>query len=582
MRCLTLLPLALIALAFTVKTAPAQPQRPDTLWSRVYNPGRRSAGHCVQQTNDGGFIIAGNADVIGASDMLLIKTDAHGGIVWTQIFGGSYYDAGYCVEQTTDGGYIVSGYTGISSYQDKRFYLVKTYANGDTIWTRTLSGGVAFCVLQAQDGGYFATGYLRGPNLYFVKMDVNGNILWNSSLSAQIGYSAQQTLDGGYIVAGVTGSFGQGHLYVIKITNTGELQWQRDYYELPLFETRSVIQTRDGGYLIAGYSIGNDNGIYLIKTDDHGNVQWVTSNLGYRVEGVRCLQQTMDGGYIVTGYIEIPVYGIYVVKTNAAGVVLWSQNYLIDNCNKGYGIIQTPDGRYMITGSTGELQNSYTDVFLMKLENDMPVLLTLTPYHPPIRIPGNGGSFRYRLKLLSLYSSPLTFDGWASLILPNGNEYLLRIFPGLTITAGDSLIRDPYLNIPFYYPAGNYEFIVRAGVRPNQVWAEDRIPFQKSFLTEGLGDVGIEETAFATTLYEPNPNPFNSSTAISFELQAASEVRLSVYDIAGREVRSLVDGHLSSGYHEINFDGSELASGVYFVMLVAEGVNQVRKLLLVK
>ena len=78
------------------------------------------------------------------------------------------------------------------------------------------------------------------------------------------------------------------------------------------------------------------------------------------------------------------------------------------------------------------------------------------------------------------------------------------------------------------------------------------------------------------------PNPFNSSTVISFEVRDASFIKLAVYDVAGRGVASLVDGHQSSGHHEVAFDGTDLPRGVYFAMLEAGGVKQVRKLLLVK
>ena len=78
------------------------------------------------------------------------------------------------------------------------------------------------------------------------------------------------------------------------------------------------------------------------------------------------------------------------------------------------------------------------------------------------------------------------------------------------------------------------------------------------------------------------PNPFNQKTVARFEMRDASQVKLSVYDISGREVASLVDGHLSSGCYEIAFDGTDLVSGVYFASLEAGGVKLVRKMLVVK
>jgi flagellar hook assembly protein FlgD len=78
------------------------------------------------------------------------------------------------------------------------------------------------------------------------------------------------------------------------------------------------------------------------------------------------------------------------------------------------------------------------------------------------------------------------------------------------------------------------------------------------------------------------PNPFNPSTAISFKLQAASKVSLKIYDTAGRLVTTLVDGWREAGTHEVTFDGSKLASGIYLAKLTAGDFSQVQKLVLTK
>ena len=86
----------------------------------------------------------------------------------------------------------------------------------------------------------------------------------------------------------------------------------------------------------------------------------------------------------------------------------------------------------------------------------------------------------------------------------------------------------------------------------------------------------------AYSLSPAYPNPFNAQTKISFELRAASLVELVVYDVMGREVVTLVDGFRLPGVYEATFDGSDLASGVYFVQLQVDGYRQVRKMILVK
>ena len=151
--------------------------------------------------------------------------------------------------------------------------------------------------------------------------------------------------------------------------------------------------------------------------------------------------------------------------------------------------------------------------------------------------------------------------------------------------------------VPFIAPAGVYHYIGRVGIYPDSVLAQSWFPFEVSAAGdnkvngEGEGwnlsgwfsdesSSSIQHSSFS--IQYSYPNPFNAKTVVSFEMRDASNVKLSVYDINGRRAASLVDGHLSAGPHEIAFDGKELPSGVYFVMLEAGGETQVRKLLLVK
>ena len=100
-------------------------------------------GRTVQQTTDGGYIVVGYTTSFGAGlqDVYLIKTDANGDTIWTRTYGGGDWDYSHVVEQTTDGGYIVVGYTKSFGAGDYDVYLIKTDANGDTLWIRTYGGG---------------------------------------------------------------------------------------------------------------------------------------------------------------------------------------------------------------------------------------------------------------------------------------------------------------------------------------------------------------------------------------------------------------------------------------------------------
>jgi len=84
------------------------------------------------------------------------------------------------------------------------------------------------------------------------------------------------------------------------------------------------------------------------------------------------------------------------------------------------------------------------------------------------------------------------------------------------------------------------------------------------------------------SLHNAHPNPFNPTTAISYQLSAISFVNLSVYDLSGRKVTELVDGWQEAGSHEVIFNGSNLASGIYLYRLNAGSFNASGKMILLK
>jgi hypothetical protein len=133
---------------------------------------------------DGGYIIVGyNSDV----DVYLVKTDSEGNTLWTRTFGGADEDVGNSVQQTVDGGYIIAGWTQSFGAGRHAVYLIKTNAYGDTLWTRTYGGTTGDwgnSVQQTSDGGYVIAGYTYslGPgtpdydNVYLIKTDSLGNV----------------------------------------------------------------------------------------------------------------------------------------------------------------------------------------------------------------------------------------------------------------------------------------------------------------------------------------------------------------------------------------------------------------------
>jgi hypothetical protein len=195
----------------------------DTTWTRTYGGADNDYGSSVRQTTDGGYIIAGRTWSFGAgpNDLWLIKTDTAGDTMWTKTYGGTDFDWGSSVQQTTDGGYAVAGWTRSFGTGEEDVWLIKADARGDTMWTRTYGGpnwDCSWSVQQTTDGGYIVAGYtssfgVGGADFYLIRTDAHGDTLWTRTFGgamSDFAHSVQQTADGGYIIAGSTESYGAG------------------------------------------------------------------------------------------------------------------------------------------------------------------------------------------------------------------------------------------------------------------------------------------------------------------------------------------------------------------------------------
>nr|MBC8416069.1 hypothetical protein [Candidatus Cloacimonadota bacterium] len=309
----------ILILSFVSKVTAQAPG--DTLWTKCYGGPGSDKGSEIQLTSDGGYIITGRTGSFGAGaqDAYLIKTDANGDTLWTKTYGGADWDYAYSVKQTTDGGFIVAGGSkSFSSGGDYDVYLIKTDANGDTLWTRTYGG-----------------------------------------TDTEYGSSVQLTSDGSYIIIGVTMSFGAGDrdFYLIKTDANGDTLWTKTYGGTDSDEGYSVQLTSDGGYIIVGetcsYGIPTGSAdVWLIKTDANGNILWSQNYGGSLTDFGNSVQLTSDGGYIIAagtwsygaGYTDA-----YLIKTDISGNSLWTQTYGNSFYDTAYSIQQTADGGFIFT-----------------------------------------------------------------------------------------------------------------------------------------------------------------------------------------------------------------------------------------
>ncbi len=309
-------------------------------WTKTIGGANNDYGQSIIQTTDGGFAIAGYTASFGAGsyDVYVVKLDANGNLQWTRTIGGANYDAGQAIIQTTDGGYAIVGRTQSFGADGADVYVVKLDANGNLQWTKAIGGAsndLGYSIIQTNDGGYAIAGYTNSfgagfYDVYVVKLNAQGNLQWTKTIGGSsirdLGFSIIQTNDGGYIITGYTTSFGAGgyDVYVIKLDASGTLQWTKAIGGVNDDGGNSIIQTNDGGYVIAGYtnSFGAGGDVYVIKLDASGTLQWTKTIGGANNDRGNSIIQTNDGGYAIAGYTSSFGAGsndIYVIKLDAQG-----------------------------------------------------------------------------------------------------------------------------------------------------------------------------------------------------------------------------------------------------------------------
>ena len=371
-------------------------------WTRTYGGIGFDFGREVQETEDGGFIIVGWTNSFGAGDydVYLIRTDANGDTLWTKTYGGINSDGGNSIQQTRDGGFIIVGSTRSFGAGESDVYLIRTDANGDTLWTKTYGGtdyDWGYSIQQMEDGGFIIVGGTNSfgagdYDVYLIRTDANGDTLWTKTYGGadrEWGYSIQQMEDGGFIVAGFTRSFGAGgsDVYLIRTDANGDALWIKTYGGVNSDWGNSIQQTKDGGFIIVGgtNSFGaGDYDVYLIRTDANGDTLWTRTygSADYDDCGAS-VQQTKDGGFIIVGGTRsfgAGDYDVYLIRTDANGDTLWTRTYgSADYDDYGASVQQTEDGGFIIVGrALCSYETGESDVYLIRIK-------------PTVLISPNGG-----------------------------------------------------------------------------------------------------------------------------------------------------------------------------------------------
>jgi hypothetical protein len=376
---------AIVVAVLVAVLLPAYSVSSPMTFERTYGSTGEDLGLTVQQTTDGGYIVTGASDDMSdTAAALLVKTDAHGDTLWTRRFGGTQRAAaGEGVQQTTDGGYVVVGNADSSGSGPGGVWLIKTDANGDTLWTRTYAGmDGALMVQQTADAGYLITGNSSyfgpdGADVLLIKTDSNGDLMWRRTWGGtgdDVGNCAQQTADGGYVIAANTMSFGAGSqdVWLIKTDSMGDTLWTRTFGGEFFEYAGSVQQTADGGYFVAGATttLSDSPAVYLIKTDASGDTLWTRTFGGRGWTAGYSGGLTRDGGYVIVGFCGSGLPDVYLAKTDSNGDTLWTRSFGGSDLDMGFRVQQTADGGFVMVGETYSFGAGGADFYLIKTDEN--------------------------------------------------------------------------------------------------------------------------------------------------------------------------------------------------------------------
>jgi len=366
----------------------------ETLWSRTYGGPGADGSKSLIRTYDGGFALVGYTFSQGAgeADVYLVKTDAAGNFAWDRAYGGPGRDYGYDLCQCPDGGYLLVGQTSSFGAGLDDLYLIKTDADGDLIWQTTFGGaqidaGHAICA--GPDDHYVLCGSTESQgaglsDVWVIKVNADGQEVWSQTFGgteSDRGTDILAATAGGYVALGASGSYSANRdVHVIRIGEDGSETWSRNLGGASDCDWgRSVCETSDGGFVVAGHGDIHSNDltdVILLKLDAQGRDLWM-QRFGESTfyDYGRGVCTTLDGGFLICGAVTIAETGkheAYVIKTDSAGRLSWSYQIGAAGSDWTSAVVETGPGSYVLAGHTDSYGAGRFDAWLVGLHDPLP------------------------------------------------------------------------------------------------------------------------------------------------------------------------------------------------------------------
>ena len=490
-------------------------------------------GQGLFETYNGLFVINGASLSFGqgSADVMLVKTDAQGQTIWSKVYGTTYFDNSEFAIETPDHGFICIGRSALSGGATSAMFF-KTDSAGSYLWGKSFGGnqndGLVHGI-NTLDGGYAFTGNTKSigngsDDILLIRTDANGDTIFTRAYGtpqSEAGISVTQLPDSGFVICGrqVTG-VSSANGVMIRVDKNGDLIWNWIYQNQNWDELESVLPLNNNDLIIAGSTVDSlsDYNVMLMKTDSSGFPTYAFSYGGDKIDAGYNVMMDADTNFVISGYTESFGYGhslmgtdstnIFLMKTYKTGSIQWFETYGDGLQDEAYRSAKASDGGYLISGFT-------------------------TDYTPP--------------------------DSSQMMMIKTDADGLTGCHEQ-SVTVNVSALATIVTNAGFVQTSGLLPAsmsLVENSVAPSN---------NDACLFSGISSASVNDELIIT------PNPF--SEMITLKLQSGSVDKISVYDASGR----LCMLQKANGMNEMTIPMHDLQTGVYYLKAESNNAVVVRKI----
>lgn len=617
---------------------------PTIEWEETYGGTSVEQDPYILPTNDGGYVIVSislsdDGDVEksnGNMDYWIVKIDSIGKIEWSKVYGGQYSDIGSGIKQTPDGGYIVVGNTssndgdvGPRDYLWSDAWVLKLDKNGDIEWKKTYGGSDSDYitdVVLTEDNGYILAGYTSSDDgdvpqnkgsrdIWVLKINRFGTIVWSKTYGGKDmdqTTSMDKTKDGGVIIAAKTRSSFGGSNYnngvwdyvILKLDSKGEQQWLKTYGGSESDIPTSIIERKDGGYVVVGYTYSEyvqggfnkgDADAWIMSIYGEGDIFWSRVYGGSYTDIPKSVCETPDGDLIVGGFStsndgDVGYNGgdedYWIMKLGDYGELVWSETHGEESIARLSSIKVTEDGGIIAAGmryyedDEGNYNETITDLWILKMQ---PAFASLKSDVSDSVFSISKRNMKSNIEYINMGEVSVndrkdtTFTS-ALCNVTNDRVYINNIvmkddiyneFSVELLNGHDYLEVGECVDLKFNYKPKELgekyvtvEFNTSSGL------------FRNAIYLRGISSTTVEKKYFTFKLI---PNVSATNIHVSLYLEKQEFAKLEIYDTQGRKIEVLYSGIINEGLSEFNIILEEYNNGQYYLQLNTPTISKTEK-----